>query len=136
MSPDLLIDTSVISELMRPRPSPKVVRWMNGLDAFALSVITVEEVRYGLALRRSARLESIFERLVDHFATVLPVTVEVAEACGRLRAAQRARGRTRTQADMLIAATAAVGRLRLATRNVKDFDGCGVPLTNPFQSVG
>jgi toxin FitB len=129
----ILVDTNVISELMRPAPNPQVVAWFSRLEGFAFSVVSLEEVRFGLALRRSARVERIFQELLERYGSVLPVTAAVAETAAMLRATQRMRGRTRTQADMLIAATAHVHGLRLATRNARDFDGCGVRLVDPFR---
>jgi len=128
----LLVDTNVLSELMRPRPAPVLVRWAAAQARFALSVVTIEEVEFGLALRRSARLEAVFEALLTEHCTVFDVTVGVARRSAALRATLRTGGRTRTQADMLIAGTAAEHGLAVATRNVRDFDGCGVRVVNPF----
>jgi predicted nucleic acid-binding protein len=61
------------------------------------------------------------------------VSASIAQQCALLRAAFRKRGQQRTQADMLIAATALEHELGLVTRNVKDFEGCSVPLLNPFE---
>lgn len=63
---------------------------------------------------------------------VFPITEAVARCAGTLRGQLRAAGETRTQADMLIAATAQVHQLELATRNVRDFRGCGLALLDPF----
>ena len=61
-----------------------------------------------------------------------PVTIEIARCSGALRRGFAARGQQRTQADMLIAATAQVNQLTLVTRNVRDFEDCGVTLLDPF----
>lgn len=127
-----LVDTNVVSEFMRPQPALAVLRWSAHLSRFAMSVITVEEVRYGLSARPSARLEHWFEAFVQDYCDVLPVTVAVARRSGVLRGQLRARGATRTQADMLIAATAAEHDLVLATRNERDFEGCEIKVVNPF----
>jgi predicted nucleic acid-binding protein len=63
---------------------------------------------------------------------VLPVTDAIARRGGEMRAALAARGQVRSQADMLIAATAQVHALTVVTRNVRDFDDCGIALLNPF----
>ena len=63
---------------------------------------------------------------------VLAVTTDVARCAGALRGQLQLRGQTRTQADMLIAATAQIHALTIVTRNVRDFDGCGVAVLNPF----
>jgi len=64
---------------------------------------------------------------------LLPVTAEVARVAGELRGAFKARGVARTQADMLIAATARVNQMKLVTRNERDFAGCGITVVNPFK---
>jgi len=69
---------------------------------------------------------------VHDYCDVFPVTVEIARRCGAMRARLRAAGALRTQADMLIAATALEHDLVLVTRNERDFDGCGLRLVNPF----
>lgn len=63
---------------------------------------------------------------------MLPVTPEIASLAGTLRGKMRADGETRTQADMLIAATARLHDLVLVTRNERDFQGCGIRVLNPF----
>lgn len=128
----MLVDTNVISELMRPAPNPKVSAWAATQASFDLSVISVEEVLYGLALRRSARLQRWFDDFVSDHCQVLPVTLRIARRAGELRAALAARGHPRTQADLLIAATAAEHALVIATRNERDFTDCGVRVLNPF----
>ena len=128
----ILIDTNVLGELVRPRPQARVVTWFGGLDDLALSAITVEEVFYGLAARPSPRIERWLASFIDRRCRVLNVTAAIARHAGVLRGQLAARGKTRSQADMLIAATAAVHGISLATRNVRDFADCGVLLVNPF----
>ena len=127
-----LVDTNVISELMRPRPAPRVVDWAGGIDRFALSVVTLEEVWYGLSVRHSVRLERWFNDFTQTYCNILAITPTVARRSAGLRARLRTLGKTRTQADMLIAATAAEHDLILVTRNVRDFNDCGLQLLNPF----
>lgn len=127
-----LVDTNVVSELMRPRPSPDVRAWAATLERISLSAVTIEEVHFGLSLKKSARLEKWFDGFVRDYCEVLPITESIARRAGVLRARHRAAGATRTQADMLIAATAAEHSLVLATRNERDFVGCGLRVVNPF----
>jgi toxin FitB len=129
----MLVDTNVVSELMRARPARPVLEWAERQDGFALSVVSVEEILFGLQARSNARLSAWFERFLERHCQTLDVTVSIARRCARLRAELRSRGKPRTQADLLIAATAHEHGLSLATRNVRDFDGCGIPLVNPFQ---
>ncbi len=126
-----LVDTNVISELMRPRPAPGVLAWFGGLADAAVSVITVEEIGFGLVLRPNVRMEKAFDGFL-RACVVWPVTEGIARRSATIRALLRAMGHVRHQADMLIAATAAEHGVVLATRNVRDFEGCGVRVVNPF----
>ncbi len=130
----MLVDTNVISELMRPKPSGVVLAWAERQEDFSLSVICLEEIMFGLQARPSPRLSKWFDEFVANHCELLPVTAAVARRCAMLRGQLRARGQQRTQADGLIAATAYEYGLALATRNVRDFEGCGIPLVNPFDA--
>jgi predicted nucleic acid-binding protein len=127
-----LADTNVIGELARPRPNAGVVTWAGQVTSVHLSVITVEEIRFGLAWKPNAKVATWFGRFLEEECQVIPVTDEIARRSGELRGRLRARGATRTQADMLIAATAIANRLTLVTRNEADFEDCGVTVLNPF----
>jgi predicted nucleic acid-binding protein len=129
----MLVDTNVVSELMRPRPARGVVEWAEGQENMSLSVVTLEEILVGLSHRPNERLSRWFEEFLKAHCEVLGVTASVARRCAALRGELRRGGKQRTQADMLIAATALEHGLALATRNTKDFEGCGVPLVNPFE---
>jgi predicted nucleic acid-binding protein len=128
----VLVDTNVLSELARPRPDPRVVGWAGGLPGVTLSAITVEQVLFGLSAKRNVRIERWFGDFFDRDCRVLEVTSAIARHAGVLRGQLARRGRARTQADMLIAATAALHGLTLATRNDRDFEDCGVTVVNPF----
>lgn len=127
-----LVDTNVLAELTRREPHPGVSRWAAGLSRVAVSVITVEELAFGLAHRPSARMQAVYDDFLDRYCDVLPVTDEIARHAGRLRGELRARGIQRSQADMIIAATAIAHGLSIVTRNGRDFDGCGVAVLDPF----
>jgi hypothetical protein len=126
-----LSDTNVISELMRPSPDPGVAAWAASQRALCISVITVDELVFGLRRRGSARLLSWFDSFIEQ-VQVLDITAPVARRAGEIRALLQGNGQVRTQADMMIAATAQVHGLTLVTRNTRDFDGCGVAVLNPF----
>jgi predicted nucleic acid-binding protein len=127
-----LCDTNVLSELCRPRPDAGVVAWADGLTQITLSAVTLEEVCYGLAWRPKPKILAWFESFLGEHCEVLPVSPQVARRAGEMRGALAARGAPRTQADMLLAATAQLHRLTLVTRNVRDFDGCGIPVLDPW----
>ncbi|MEO8250435.1 MAG: type II toxin-antitoxin system VapC family toxin [Burkholderiales bacterium] len=130
-----LVDTNVISELMRPAPNAGVADWSRlavSTDAeIFVSVITIDEVMYGLTRRPRGAALLLFERFLAD-TKVLPVTESVARRGGELRALHSLRGHVREQPDMLIAATAQVHALTVVTRNVRDFEGCGIAILNPF----
>ena len=128
----MLVDTNVISELMRPSPDARVAVWARRESRFHLSVVTVDEVLFGLACKPNVVIEKWFARFVERHCDVLPVTRDVAEWSGRTRGLLRVQGKQRTQADMLIAGTAVGHGLVVATRNIRDFQGCGVRVFNPY----
>ena len=129
-----LVDTNIISELARPRPDARVFAWLAAHDA-SISVITIDELSFGIARAQPVhrkRLEPWFEQLLATIGAIFDVTPAIAQAAGQLRAQRTRAGRPVAQADMLIAATATVHRLALATRNEKDFADCGLTIVNPF----
>jgi predicted nucleic acid-binding protein len=127
-----LCDTNVLSELVKPRPNQGVLRWAEQVKLIGLSVVVVEEIVFGLNWRPNPRIRSWFDDFLERHCQVLPVTGSIAVRCGELRGDLRAKGQVRTQADMLLAATAAEYGLTLVTRNTRHFEGCGVALLNPF----
>ena len=131
-----LLDTNVVSEIRRGR-DPQVQAWIERVEDadLHLSVLTFGEIRKGIELLRGrdpAQAEvfaSWLGELHTRFAErIVPIDARVAEEWGRLNAAA-----TRNTVDSLIAATARVHGLTVATRNTGDFDGCGVRLINPWQ---
>ena len=130
----MLVDTNVLGELARPAPDANVVRWAHTVPLpLSISVVTLEEVSYGLSWRPNSGIQAWFDQFLGESCLILPVTAAIARRAGQLRGSFRRDGQQRTQADMLIAATAQAHQLPLATRNVRDFEGCGVPLLNPFE---
>jgi len=127
-----LADTNVISELVRRDPNPGVLSW----GRLGLLGGHQRGDRRGDLLR--ARLEAepthprVDRAILAEDCQISPVTIEIARCSGVLRGRFAARGRQRTQADMLIAATAQLNQLTLVTRNIRDFENCGVALLDPF----
>lgn len=128
-----LCDTNVISEPMKPNGDKAVEKWLYEREHIFLSVINIEEIFCGLASKNAQRQMAWFEKFVETFCEVLPVTEKVARTAGILRGELRQKGMIRTQADLLIAATALEHDLILATRNEKDFTQCGIVVYNPFE---
>lgn len=131
-----LLDTNIISELMRPEPDARVLQWFatpRVSTDFATSVITVHEILFGLTHKPRPRAFERFTVLASR-CTVFDLTEPIARRAGEMRGGLAARGQVRHLADMLIAATAQVHALTLVTRNVRDFDGCGVAVLNPFDA--
>ena len=136
----ILLDTNVISEMMRPRPDPAVGRWLADRPPASvfISAITEAELRYGLALlpegkRRSALTVVMEEMLAEDFRErIIAFDSSAAVAFVRIAADRRQAGRPISQPDAQIAATARSRGAALATRNVADFEGCGIVIVNPW----
>ena len=132
-----LLDTNVLSELIRPKPNPNVVAWFKPLPAETLhvSVLTLGELRQGVentvnSIRRE-KLRLWLETVVAGWFgnRVLPVDAAIADRWGRLIAAT---ARPLPAVDSLVAATALVHGLRIVTRNVRDFNLPGVDVIDPW----
>lgn len=133
-----LLDTNVISELGRQEPNSLVVSFVAKLDKAWLSMITVHELKYGLHFlpkgSRRSQLESSINTLMSRFAPfIISVNYEEAKAAAVLRATARKLGKSPHLADSLIAGTAMVHGLTIVTRNIKDFEGQGVAIKNPWE---
>lgn len=123
--PSHLLDTSVYCQPIKPKPLLSVERRWRALGdaALAISVIVEAEVLYGLELKRSPRLDSLYDELLRDRLEVLPVDSSVARSFGRMKAACRKRGFAASDFDLLIAATARTSGLILATLNRRHFEG-------------
>ena len=130
-----LADTNVISEFVKKAPNLHVMAWAKSAELLAISVVTLEEAHFGLAWQPNAAKLSLLNGIVQSLHAVYPVTESIAQRAGVLRGQFQAQGIVRSTPDMLIAATAQVHQLIVATRNVRDFVGCGVQVVNPFEVV-
>jgi toxin FitB len=136
----LVLDTNVLSELMRPSPDQRVAEWLRSSPPIPLATtsISVMEVRFGLERlppgSRRVRLAAAFEQLLRDtpFEPVLPLDEAAARLAGRLRAEQTQRRGSMSMADAAIAAITLSAGATLVTRNIKDFEGLDVPLLNPW----
>ena len=136
----VLLDTNVVSELMRDVPSAEVLGWMDDLPTRELFVtaITEAEVRTGIAFlpegaRRRGLADAAERTLGSLFAgRVLPFDSRAARAYADIAATSRAAGRPISQSDCQIAAIARSRGMALATRNVRDFSNTGVEVIDPW----
>ena len=139
-----LLDTNVISELVRLRPNPGLVEWLaeRDEDQVFLSVVTLAELRYGIARlpvgrRRRSLDEWLRGQLLQRFeGRILPVDDDVAVTWGDVTAECAAVGRPIEAMDGLIAATARVHALELVTRNARDFEAALTSIHNPWADAG
>ncbi len=137
-----VVDTNVASELMRPEPAPSVAAWIGARDAedMYLTAVSEAELRYGVAImpfgKRRSALESAMNRWLDlgFKERILPFDSAAARAYAEIAADRRRAGRPISDADCQIAAISRARAAGLVTRNVRDFDGTGVKLINPWSA--
>jgi predicted nucleic acid-binding protein len=137
----IILDTNVLSELMRPAPAPVVVEWLGGQPAGSLytTSITQAEILHGLLLlppgKRRSGLEAAATAMFaeDFGGRILPFDADAAPPYARIAWDRRRAGRPISHFDAQIAAIARATGAILATRNVGDFDGCVVKLVDPWR---
>lgn len=136
----IIVDTNVVSELMRAAPEPSVLRWFaenDGGDLF-LTAVSEAELRTGAGIlavgRRRDQLVRAIDAMIDEdFAgRVLPFDSPTARHYAEIAVTRRSAGRPISDADCQIAAITRMWNAALATRNIRDFEGCGIVLVNPW----
>jgi predicted nucleic acid-binding protein len=140
----IVIDTNVVSELMRPAPARAVLDWFGEQDpsSLHLSAVSEAELRRGVAIlpegrRRDALRGAIDVMMAEDFAgRVLPFDGAAAVAFAAVFAERRVAGRPISFPDCQIAATARAHGAAVATRNTGDFEGCGIAVLNPWEEDG
>jgi predicted nucleic acid-binding protein len=139
----IILDTNVVSELMRPTGDPHVLSWVRetGDGVLATTALTVAEIEYGLARlpdgSRADALRTAAAGLWESFATaILPFDVAAARNYGALTAGRERAGRPTSAFVAQFAAIAKVHNAKVATRNVDDFQGMGLKLVDPWGFSG
>ena len=136
----IVIDTNVVSELMRMTPEPAVMTWFSGQDSaeLYLTAVSEAELRAGAAIlpagRRRDRITAEVDAVVreDFAGRVLPFDSAAAKAYAAIAASRRSAGRPILEADCQIAAIARASDAAVATRNGADFEHCGIALIDPW----
>jgi hypothetical protein len=135
----IILDTNVVSELMRPEPAPQVANWARSRDRRELRMtsITVAEIRYGIAwLPDGRRKQVLLDAADDIFRMfsdqVLPVDEAVAEHYSTIASTRDRAGKPISGFGALIAAVCRARGAALATRNLPDFDGIGIEIVDPW----
>lgn len=138
----IVLDTNVVSELMRAEPAPAVLAWLkqNSSSGLYTTVVTVAEIRYGIArLPDGQRRESLNQAANEIFAAfprqVLPFDLAAAGAYADVVASRERLGRPIDGFDAQIAAICRTRAATLATRNTKDFADTGIDVIDPWQDA-
>ena len=135
-----LLDTNVVSEITRPAPNPRVLTFLTEEPDLWLSAIVIHELEFGLARLppggRRDRMRAVMVGFTNMYEDrVLPLQRTEAEQAALLRVKARQSGRTLLLADALIAGTAVVNGLSVATRNIADFEYLDVGVINPWEGL-
>jgi len=136
----ILLDTNVLSELMRLEPAPRVLEWIAAQPAQGLftTSITQAEILHGVMLLPLGKRREAFEAAAQAMFTeefagrILAFGADAARAYARIAVDRRRAGRPISHFDAQIAAIAHCSGAAIGTRNVADFEGCGVEVLNPW----
>lgn len=133
----VLLDTNVVSETARSEPDGRVLAFLSADHQFWLSTIVIHELEFGVSVlplgrRRDLIAVAVRSLVARHGNRILPVGVEEAEQAANLRARARQSGQALDLGDALIAATAAVNNLAIATRNTRHFEDLDLEVINPW----
>ncbi len=139
----IVLDTNVVSEFMTAPPATAVQQWLNAQEAAGLffTTISIAEISYGLRVMPDGRRRQLLMNRFEEFLSaafesrILSFDEEAARAYGEIRASRWQRGRPMSDFDGQIAAIARTRGFAVATRNVKDFEDCGLRLVNPFSAT-
>lgn len=137
----IVLDTNILSELMKPKPALTVIDWiaLQPIPSLFTTTITEAEIRYGIDLMAAGRLRQELSAAADGMfredlaGRVLPFDSAAALDFATIASTRRAAGRPIAQFDAQVAAIARSRGAAVATRNVGDFIGCGIDVINPWQ---
>jgi toxin FitB len=137
-----LLDTNCISELVRPKPEPRVLEWMEAADEtmLYLSVLTMGEIRKGLAGLAQGKRRTLLETWLEvelqarFSGRIVPIDAAIANRWGQLAADAKRVGKPLSIIDGLLAATALHHNLTVVSRNTGDFANTHVQVLNPWEA--
>ena len=137
----ILLDTNIVSAVMSATPPDHVIRWLNNRETATLyvSTITIAEIGYGIWILPEGTRRHDLEARFHHFIAagfdqrIVSFDESAARIYPQVMSRRRAIGRPISALDGQIASIARAGRLTVATRNVKDFEECGVEIVDPFE---
>ena len=137
----IVLDTNVLSEAFKPKPSEKVMRWLSAQESTNTftTAITQAEVLYGIELlpagKRQVRLSTAMQQMFagEFDGRILPFDEDAVGAYAKIVAGRDSAGRSISQSDAMIAAIARSRRAALATRNTSDFEDCGIQVIDPWR---
>jgi predicted nucleic acid-binding protein len=135
----IILDSNVVSELMRPRPEQKVIAWLDRQPRSSIwtTSVTVFEIRFGLQVMPLGKRRDVYARGFENLLEgidrrIAPFDAESAERASTLMASRKLQGRPREDRDTMIAGIVLAHRAVLATRNIRDFDDVSATLVDPW----
>lgn len=139
----MLIDTNIISEMMKPIPDVNVMKWLDQQEILQLfvSTITLAEISYGINILpeggRRSKLEIAFEKAIFEAFTnrILTFDESAAHLYGQIMGHRKTLGQPMGVPDGQIAAIARAHDMSIVTRNIRDFSDCGLQVINPFDLI-
>jgi toxin FitB len=136
-----LLDTCVISEIIRPKPSPKVTKWIKSEDEnnFYTSVLTIGELHKGIEKLGESKKKEELHNWVENdlkerfWNKIIEIDIQVAVMWGKIQGMTERKIRPMPAIDSLIAATGITHHMTVVTRNTTDMEESGVALLNPWE---